>query len=143
MCIYLLTFYNKILSGCNEIYPDELNSLVGKKIAFKIEVSKYNVDNKYKSFGNSKITDDVAIVSTLEKNFIDQQMLKKSTEKSQIVDDQTCQPISTNAGTKRNLDYIYDDDETGSTSTKKPDAGLNAAEEGDGKKKLKTPKIEK
>ncbi|MFS7959535.1 putative nucleic acid-binding protein [Helianthus anomalus] len=61
--------------GCNEIYPDELNSLVGKKFAFNIEVSNYNVEYKYKSFGITKITHDVAILSTLEKNFIDHQVI--------------------------------------------------------------------
>ncbi|KAJ0513581.1 hypothetical protein HanHA300_Chr10g0359311 [Helianthus annuus] len=48
--------------------PDEIADLVGKKYAFNIDISNFNVSNNYKSFTVSNLTDDPSIISRLEAN---------------------------------------------------------------------------
>ena len=48
------------------LYPDEFNQLIGKKFAFKIEVSQFNVDKKVWVFKVLKLTDNPDIISELE-----------------------------------------------------------------------------
>lgn len=49
------------------MYPDEFEYLIEKKYAFKIGVTQYNIDNNSWVFGISKMTDDMEIISELEK----------------------------------------------------------------------------
>ncbi|KAL9997353.1 putative nucleic acid-binding, replication factor A [Helianthus debilis subsp. tardiflorus] len=42
----------------NNILPNELKELVDKKFAFKIDISKFNLNNNYKFFTVIKLTDD-------------------------------------------------------------------------------------
>ncbi|XP_076912067.1 uncharacterized protein LOC143570268 [Bidens hawaiensis] len=51
----------------NGILPDEFRALLGKKFAFKIDISQYNLDNHKWVFGVSKLTDDKDIIYELEK----------------------------------------------------------------------------
>ncbi|KAI3760387.1 hypothetical protein L1987_50782 [Smallanthus sonchifolius] len=58
----------KHLSGGDKgLYPDEFSELLGKKFAFKIDITDFNVDNKHWFFGISKLTDNADIISQLEK----------------------------------------------------------------------------
>ncbi|KAI3683260.1 hypothetical protein L1987_83763 [Smallanthus sonchifolius] len=58
----------KHLSGGDKgLYPDEFSELLGKKFAFKIEITDFDVDNKHWFFGISKLTDNADIISQLEK----------------------------------------------------------------------------
>ncbi|KAJ0776892.1 hypothetical protein HanLR1_Chr02g0050931 [Helianthus annuus] len=47
---------------------DEIHDLVGKKYAFKIDISNFNIINNYKSFIVCNFTDDPSIISKLEAN---------------------------------------------------------------------------
>ncbi|KAJ0496068.1 putative replication protein A, OB [Helianthus annuus] len=51
----------------SNIFPNELKELVEKKFAFKIDISKFNLNNNYKFFTVIKLTDDPSIISKLEK----------------------------------------------------------------------------
>ncbi|XP_076946716.1 replication protein A 70 kDa DNA-binding subunit B-like isoform X2 [Bidens hawaiensis] len=49
--------------------PPELTHLVGKKYAFKIDITDYNITNNYNTFTIKKFTDDYSIISKLESKF--------------------------------------------------------------------------
>ncbi|KAI7732623.1 hypothetical protein M8C21_032847 [Ambrosia artemisiifolia] len=53
--------------GDEGLYPDEFKELIGKKFAFKIEISQFNVDKKFWVFKILKLTDNSDIISELEK----------------------------------------------------------------------------
>ncbi|KAI3829131.1 hypothetical protein L1987_03247 [Smallanthus sonchifolius] len=58
----------KHLSGGDKgLYPDEFSELLGKKFAFKIDITQFNIDNKHWVFGISNLTDNVDIIFELEK----------------------------------------------------------------------------
>ncbi|KAL8215837.1 hypothetical protein R6Q57_022674 [Mikania cordata] len=50
-------------------YPVEINHLVEKKFAFKIEVSEFNLKNNYQVYGILKLTDDSTVMNELDKRF--------------------------------------------------------------------------
>lgn len=49
------------------MYPDEFHKLIGRKFAFKIEVSQFNVDKQVWFFKVLKLTDSPDIISELER----------------------------------------------------------------------------
>ncbi|KAK1430058.1 hypothetical protein QVD17_12548 [Tagetes erecta] len=55
--------------GTFDIVPEELTNLVGKKYIFKIDMSEFNINNKYKSFTIIKWTEDLTIISTIESTY--------------------------------------------------------------------------
>ncbi|KAI3727322.1 hypothetical protein L1987_67135 [Smallanthus sonchifolius] len=58
----------KHLSGGDTgLYPDEFSELLGKKFAFKIDITEFNINNNHWFFGISKLTENVDIISKLEK----------------------------------------------------------------------------
>ncbi|CAI9290746.1 unnamed protein product [Lactuca saligna] len=61
----LLSKYEKF--GNTSQFPIELNAMIDKKLAFKIVVKTFNVSRFGRSYNISKITDNVDIISTLEK----------------------------------------------------------------------------
>ncbi|KAK9075631.1 hypothetical protein SSX86_003957 [Deinandra increscens subsp. villosa] len=50
-------------------FPEEINSLVDKRFAFKIEITEYNFNNNYQVYGVAALLDDSLVVSKLEKKF--------------------------------------------------------------------------
>ncbi|CAI9271886.1 unnamed protein product [Lactuca saligna] len=61
----LLSKYEKF--GNTTQFPIELNAMIDKKLAFKIVVKTFNVSRFGRSYNISKITDNVDIISALEK----------------------------------------------------------------------------
>ncbi|KAJ0431310.1 putative nucleic acid-binding, replication factor A [Helianthus annuus] len=58
---------DKFLDGeTDKLLPDEISNLVGKKMAFKVEISHFNVNNHYKSFTVKRFSGDPEIISQLE-----------------------------------------------------------------------------
>ncbi|KAI7747957.1 hypothetical protein M8C21_017582 [Ambrosia artemisiifolia] len=53
--------------GDEGLYPDDFKELIGKKFAFKIEISRFNVDKKIWFLKILKLTDNSDIISELEK----------------------------------------------------------------------------
>lgn len=71
---YINNFFDNILIKCyikqggdNAGYPEELNDLVGKKFAFRIDISEFNQKNNFWVFGVSKVIDDADIICELKK----------------------------------------------------------------------------
>ena len=69
--------------GDTVAFPVEINELIGRKMAFKIIVRGFTAGRKYiRSYNISKISDDVDIISALEKlekaNHIEQVYLQIS-----------------------------------------------------------------
>ncbi|XP_035844057.1 uncharacterized protein LOC118490499 [Helianthus annuus] len=50
----------------DNLLPDEISNFVGKKMAFKVEISHFNVKNHYKSFTVKRFSDDPEIISQLK-----------------------------------------------------------------------------
>ncbi|KAK9063102.1 hypothetical protein SSX86_016972 [Deinandra increscens subsp. villosa] len=52
-----------------EPLPKELQDLIDRKFAFKISVTEFNIENRYKFYTVIKVTDDPIIISALEKKY--------------------------------------------------------------------------
>ncbi|KAJ0536360.1 putative replication protein A, OB [Helianthus annuus] len=50
-------------------FPEELKALLGKKLAFKIAISLYNIQKKSDGYSVSKLTDNITVISELDRNF--------------------------------------------------------------------------
>ncbi|KAI3701438.1 hypothetical protein L6452_26516 [Arctium lappa] len=57
------------LHGDLEMFPEDLNVLLDRKFAIKIEVNNYNIKNSCFVYGISKLTDDENILNELEMRF--------------------------------------------------------------------------
>ncbi|KAI3515502.1 hypothetical protein L1887_14400 [Cichorium endivia] len=62
-------------SNNNEIYPGELDVLLQRKFAFKIEISQYNLDKRTAAYTIYNLTEDSKIILELEKNYYIEQPL--------------------------------------------------------------------
>ncbi|XP_076882710.1 replication protein A 70 kDa DNA-binding subunit A-like [Bidens hawaiensis] len=51
-------------------FPTELNCLLEKKFAFKVEIADFNFRNNVEVYGISKLTDDQEIISAIEKRLM-------------------------------------------------------------------------
>ncbi|XP_076938471.1 replication protein A 70 kDa DNA-binding subunit A-like [Bidens hawaiensis] len=51
-------------------FPGELNCLLVKKFAFKVEIADFNFRNNVEVYGISKLTDDQQIISAIEKRIM-------------------------------------------------------------------------
>ncbi|CAI9304108.1 unnamed protein product [Lactuca saligna] len=51
-----------------ELYPMELKVVLDRKLAIKIDITRYNVDNKSNLYGISRLTENADIIDELEKN---------------------------------------------------------------------------
>ncbi|XP_076909945.1 uncharacterized protein LOC143567393 [Bidens hawaiensis] len=124
--------------------PAAFNVLLERKFAFRIEIKNYNLDNNAEYFSITKLTEDLNIISKLEKNFYNNQVedsdsvnpsnseLPLQTDVS-LKDSISCTadngtPISNSnesMGTaasvdlKRNLEDVYDVDESSALSSTK------------------------
>ncbi|CAI9261767.1 unnamed protein product [Lactuca saligna] len=59
---------NKKLGNNLELYPMELKVVLDRKLAIKIDITRYNVDNKSNLYGISRLTENADIIDELEKN---------------------------------------------------------------------------
>ncbi|KAL8193416.1 hypothetical protein R6Q57_026551 [Mikania cordata] len=114
-------------------YPAEINHLLEKKFAYKIEVSDFNLKNNYQVYGILKLTDDSSVISELDKMFniiqpneSDSVNLTMSEFQSQdtvamkvmsFFEDNSTPTLFTNV--KRKLIEVYDLDEHSSVRSKK------------------------
>ena len=57
-----------------ETYPEDLDTLVGKKCVFKIQVSNYNLNNNYHVFTVNKLTEDESIIKELTKKHLGEEV---------------------------------------------------------------------
>ncbi|KAM0067723.1 putative nucleic acid-binding, replication factor A [Helianthus debilis subsp. tardiflorus] len=132
---------DKFLDGeTDKLLPDEISNLVGKKMAFKVEISHFNVNNHYKSFTVKRFSGDPEIISQLESKIgIDHVALSNSMNLSSgdfasvdtvdLKDDSPMSMIGSSAGSislvtknaekisqlselKRNLGESYDHEES-------------------------------
>ncbi|XP_076929621.1 replication protein A 70 kDa DNA-binding subunit C-like [Bidens hawaiensis] len=125
-------------------FLNPFNVLLERKFAFRIEIKNYNLDNNAEYFSITKLTEDLNIISKLEKNFYNNQVedsdsvnpsnseLPLQTDVS-LKDSISCTadngtPISNSnesMGTapsvdlKRNLEDVYDVDESSALSSTK------------------------
>ncbi|CAI9262615.1 unnamed protein product [Lactuca saligna] len=65
---------NKKLGNNLELYPMELKVVLDRKLAIKIDITRYNVDNKSNLYGISRLTENAYIIDELEKNNLTPQM---------------------------------------------------------------------
>ncbi|XP_076915908.1 uncharacterized protein LOC143575397 [Bidens hawaiensis] len=135
-------------------FPAVLNTLLGKKYAFKIDIKKYNVDRQEKFLGIIKFSDDENIISALEQKFnLDQSDLSGSmhlttgdsisqdtvnmkdslsfTGDNTTPESTSISAVVSSSNLKRNLVEVYDDDELepSNSGTKGPPKSLKCDKE--------------
>ncbi|KAI3755107.1 hypothetical protein L1987_54901 [Smallanthus sonchifolius] len=158
---FLQVSANELLNNNEElskdgVIPDEFNSLINKKWAFKIYVEEFNLANNKDGYTISKVTDDPSIISELEKKILSLAQavsnILKSKKDSPVEDQITPSSMFVGSELKRNLQCIYDVDEDSSQSSTKPrtcyktdydNAYKRVEEDGGCKGKLLIPKVEK
>ncbi|CAI9264226.1 unnamed protein product [Lactuca saligna] len=64
---------NKKLGISLDLYPMELKVVVDKKLAIKIDITSYNVDNKSNIYGLARLTENANIIDELEKKNLNSQ----------------------------------------------------------------------
>ncbi|CAI9287771.1 unnamed protein product [Lactuca saligna] len=64
---------NKKLGISLDLYPMELKVVVDKKLAIKIDITSYNVDNKINIYGIARLTENANIIDELEKKNLNSQ----------------------------------------------------------------------
>ncbi|CAI9277589.1 unnamed protein product [Lactuca saligna] len=64
---------NKKLGISLDLYPMELKFVVDKKLAIKIDITSYNVDNKSNIYGIARLTKNANIIDELEKKNLNSQ----------------------------------------------------------------------
>ncbi|KAD6119547.1 hypothetical protein E3N88_10818 [Mikania micrantha] len=142
----------------NDMIPQHFNGFMDIKYEFRIEVTKYNLENNIDFYSISKVTDAASIIFELEKKYpfsqdtdsftgdndtpiSDSERLKG---KKVIVDEHISSSLFANDNLKRNLDCVYDVDEaTALSSTKQRISNKQEHAIGEGKAKLLIPKVEK
>ncbi|KAK9074699.1 hypothetical protein SSX86_003017 [Deinandra increscens subsp. villosa] len=145
--------------------PKELEELIDRKFAFKVQVTKFNINNRYKYYTIMKVTDDVDIIASLDKkqNAYEPFGIEGGSSQKFSVGNSAdfVTPDSVNNGInligcekesdglKRNLEEIYDLDESPMSSSVKSRGTSSgkyslSGSAGDEKLKMKlvTPKIE-
>ncbi|KAK9069658.1 hypothetical protein SSX86_011562 [Deinandra increscens subsp. villosa] len=154
------------INGVVPQIPKELVELIDRKFAFKIQITKFNIDNRYKYYTVMKVTDDVDIIASLDKKHKAYEPFSIEGSSSQkfsvgnsadfVTPDSVNNGINLikcekdSDGLKRNLEEIYDLDESPlslsvkspATSSGKSSLSGSASDE-KLKMKLVTPKIEK
>ncbi|XP_076894770.1 uncharacterized protein LOC143547164 [Bidens hawaiensis] len=156
-----------------QLYPEELNDLLERKFAFKIEVSDYNLDKNKPYYTISKLTNDTTILQDLDKKanadrplesesiqlgsmsgFHSQNSVSQKDSTSFTADNET--PIfvtdkvkgkkicEDSVPTKRNHYTVYDVDELEVASSNKGRPGIKITEPDENMiPKLLIPKLEK
>ncbi|KAK9057114.1 hypothetical protein SSX86_024481 [Deinandra increscens subsp. villosa] len=49
--------------------PDEISNIFEKRLAFKIDITSFNLDNDYRYYTVAKLTDDVGIIKSLDEKY--------------------------------------------------------------------------
>ncbi|KAI3732780.1 hypothetical protein L1987_63988 [Smallanthus sonchifolius] len=118
-------------------YPDVFDDLLEQKMAFKIDITNYNLqcmNTANRSYTISRMTDDSTIISTLEK-------------KHRIEDASQSYSISGRSDNDTSQETVnlkvYDLDESPAQSSTKPRKNVMEAPKVDGNPKLLIPKLEK
>ncbi|KAI7752664.1 hypothetical protein M8C21_008386 [Ambrosia artemisiifolia] len=147
---------NLLKKTSEELIEKHLSELIGKKFAFKIEISQFNVDKKIWVFKILKLTDNSDIISEFEKkannyepgyseslsNMVSEPLLKllpvskadNANLKRQIAAEVIFKRKSNGRLSKRQLGKDYEEEPASFSATKSVS---------DGKKALLIPKIEK
>ncbi|KAL4555635.1 hypothetical protein LXL04_038259 [Taraxacum kok-saghyz] len=107
------------------LFPDELNVLKNKHLAFKVVSGQYNVTNQNTQYSISKVSNDMEIIKELTQKLNMQDDLSQSegenitpssvTKLTSYINDMP----STLSTMKRNLDEVIDVDDTTQSSTTK------------------------
>ncbi|KAK9048629.1 hypothetical protein SSX86_032406 [Deinandra increscens subsp. villosa] len=142
--------------------PTEIQALLERKYAFKIDVSEFNIKKRYKFYTVEKVTDDQKIMKALEEKYSSDQVSYIIFINLDVVsftgDNET--PLSVNtvlsrgegsqaADLKRNLDEVYDEDlpitspAKATPSSVKSDSNSKSDNGSFVKEKLLIPKVEK
>ncbi|XP_076908821.1 uncharacterized protein LOC143565856 [Bidens hawaiensis] len=87
----------------NEMFPYEFLALLGKKFAFKIDISQYNLDYGKWVFAVSKLTDDKDIIFELEKKANNTELDTSGSLTNGFTDTQSQETVNLNAD---NLDDL-------------------------------------
>ncbi|KAJ0953753.1 putative nucleic acid-binding, replication factor A [Helianthus annuus] len=122
-------------------FPNELNSLLNMKFAFKIAVSSFNISKKSDGYSVSKMTNNPVVLSELDKHFdtIQDSISQTGDDVTPCSNvfkvgfttsfDQKDADLDTNSerDLKRNLDTVYDVDDVSSQSSSKmcKDSGVD------------------
>ncbi|KAK9074843.1 hypothetical protein SSX86_003162 [Deinandra increscens subsp. villosa] len=137
----------------NAMVPIEIQALLERKHAFKIDVSEFNIKKRYKFYTVEKVTDDRKIMKALEEKYSSDQDVVSFTG-----DNET--PLSVNTvqsrgegsqalDLKRNLEEVYDEDLPITSPAKttpscvKSDSNSKSDNGSFVKEKLLIPKVEK
>ncbi|KAK9048971.1 hypothetical protein SSX86_032062 [Deinandra increscens subsp. villosa] len=87
--------------------PTDLQALLERKYAFKIDVSDFNIKKRYKFYTVVKMTDDQAIIKALDDKYnIEQHYVSDSVKSS------SKEPQSNNFGSEKDVMSVTDDNET-------------------------------
>ncbi|XP_035837097.1 uncharacterized protein LOC118485007 [Helianthus annuus] len=94
------------------IFPVDLDNLIGKKFAFKIEITKYNLTNFDEMYFVTNLTDDESIINELKEKMKitevnDKEFIKKKSHIPSVKDDDVNTSCETNKNKKRTLDDVY------------------------------------
>ncbi|PWA53388.1 hypersensitive-induced response protein 1 [Artemisia annua] len=71
-----------------ETYPEYLDTLVGEKCVFKIQVSNYNLNNNYHVFTVSKLTEDESIIKELTKKHLGEESYAENEDAGSVEGEQ-------------------------------------------------------
>ncbi|KAK9078162.1 hypothetical protein SSX86_002219 [Deinandra increscens subsp. villosa] len=119
-----------------EVLPQELQELIDRKFAIKINVKTFSITNRYRTYTIAKITDNPVIMRSLDNKHNSEQVLSLEGSDTTVKD---CMAFSENNGTpesvgnalkvidsekdyegvKRNLSDIYDVDDLSITNSAK------------------------
>ncbi|KAK1406351.1 hypothetical protein QVD17_41645 [Tagetes erecta] len=97
--------------GYEGFIPSEFNVLFGKTFAFKIDITKYNIEYGYPLYTILKYNDDMVIVTELEDRFVDdnaadtpsdnrhskyfpEELTPSNIEKTSVIDESNTQNVS-------------------------------------------------
>ncbi|KAI3820093.1 hypothetical protein L1987_13951 [Smallanthus sonchifolius] len=82
------------MAGDPTLFPENLDILIEKKFAFKVDVTIYNLKEKVPIYGISKITDDYNIMAELDKKLSTEQVLESNSLNVTMIDFQSEETIT-------------------------------------------------
>ncbi|XP_076959136.1 replication protein A 70 kDa DNA-binding subunit B-like [Bidens hawaiensis] len=120
-----------LINKTNEVenagFPAELDSLLEKKFAFKIDVAEFNFRNSVEDYGINKLTDDTNILSELQKrqhsrllpDIEDNQTPNSNVDGQDVASEEKVVSTSSDDKLKRKLVEVFEvDDQPSMSSTK-------------------------
>ncbi|PWA67398.1 RNA-directed DNA polymerase, eukaryota, Reverse transcriptase zinc-binding domain protein [Artemisia annua] len=76
-----------------ETYPEDFDTMVGKKCVFKIQVSNYNLNNNYHVFTVNKLTKDESIIKELTKKHLGEEIYSEDEDVGSVEEEQVENPL--------------------------------------------------